>query len=144
MAGRNVVVDRRIYHPDDIIIREGDKGYSFYIVESGLVEVYKMGPEGYPVVIGRIGAGGIFGEMAIIDNSERMASVRAVTTTVVKALPRDYLDKRLARLDPVVRGILKVFSGHIRFLTELQAQQGISLPPTDRPVEDPELAEYYN
>lgn len=144
MSPRHTIMDRRIYHPDDVIIKEGEKGYQFYIVESGMVEVFKLGCDGFPVVVGRIGPGGIFGEMSIIDGTDRMASVRAVQTTVVKALPRDYLDKRLAKLDPVVRGILKVFSGHIRFLTELQAQQGISLPPTERPVEDPALLHYYN
>lgn len=123
-----VIIDRRMYGPEEMVIKEGDKGYHFYIVESGLVEVFKKGNDGKPLVLGRVGAGGIFGEMAIIDDSERMASVKAVQATTVKVFPRDYLDQRLARADPVVKAILKVFVGHIRFLSELQTKQGFQIP----------------
>lgn len=123
-----VIIDRRMYGPEEIILKEGEKGYHFYIVESGLVEVFKLDSDGKPTALGRVGPGGIFGEMAIIDDSPRMASVKAVQGTTVKVFPRDYLDQRLTKADPVVRAILKVFVGHIRFLSDLQIKQGFNIP----------------
>jgi CRP-like cAMP-binding protein len=126
-----------MYGPEEIVLKEGEKGYHFFIVESGLVEVFKKGPDGKPMVLGRVGPGGIFGEMAIIDDSERMASVKAVQATTVKVFPRDYLDQRLVKADPVVKAILKVFVGHIRFLSDLQAKQGFQIPQQNITVDRP-------
>ena len=61
----------------EFFFREGDRGESMFVLESGTVDVVRNG-SGTPVVLCTLGAGDSFGEMALIDLGPRSASVRAV------------------------------------------------------------------
>lgn len=65
----------------DVIIFEGDEGREIYIVREGTLDVIKNG-----VKIGELSEGDTFGEMAIIDNQTRSATVRATTDVVLSKL----------------------------------------------------------
>lgn len=56
-----------------VVIQEGDAGNVLYIVESGAVEVYN------DAVQRRLGPGSLFGELALLYNCTRTASVRVLT-----------------------------------------------------------------
>jgi CRP-like cAMP-binding protein len=116
------IADRRTYGPGDVIIREGDTGAgdSFFLIEKGAVEVYKKSNNGQKIVIGKIPAGGIFGEMAVIDDKPRMASAAAVEHTICRVIPRNLLEKKIAGSDKLVQAIIKIFIQNIRTITELQ------------------------
>jgi CRP-like cAMP-binding protein len=81
LAGR--LVPLRL-EPGTEIVREGDPGDRFYIVAEGTVEVSEYGRS-----ISEIGAGGYFGEIALIRDIPRTASVRAKSPVVLYALDRD-------------------------------------------------------
>lgn len=61
----------------EFFFREGDRGESMFVLESGTVDVVRNG-SGTSVVLCTLGAGDSFGEMALIDLGPRSASVRAV------------------------------------------------------------------
>jgi|SRR5579871_4801039 len=69
----------------DVIIREGDDGDLFYVVESGSVEVTK---EGRHVVT--LGPGEYVGEIALLRDVPRTATVTATEPTVLQALDREH------------------------------------------------------
>ncbi|WP_052711838.1 cyclic nucleotide-binding domain-containing protein [Elstera litoralis] len=117
------LADRRLYNPGAVIVSEGDEGYSLYLIETGSVEVFKTLPTG-ETILGRIGKGGIFGEMALVDDSKRMASVRAAELTTCQIFPREYFQYRLGRSDKLIQALMRIFTGHIRSLTQLQADVG--------------------
>jgi CRP-like cAMP-binding protein len=62
----------------DVVFSEGDKGDVMYVVRSGEVDIVKNGK-----VMETLGPGGVFGEMALIDGSPRVATVRAKTDCVL-------------------------------------------------------------
>lgn len=78
------------YAPGDLIIKENDAGESAYFIESGKVAVYKDN-NGQQVHIAYLTAGATFGEMSMVDDLPRSASVRAVEPTVVREFHRDDL-----------------------------------------------------
>ena len=119
------IADRRTYGAGDVILREGDSGDSFFLIEKGAVEVYKRGPNGEKIVIGKIPAGGIFGEMAVIDDKPRMASAAATEHTICRVIPRALLEKKIAGSDKLVQAIIKIFIQNIRTITELQIAKAI-------------------
>jgi CRP/FNR family cyclic AMP-dependent transcriptional regulator len=62
------------FAPGEVVFAEGDKGEHMYVVRSGEVEIKRDG-----VVVESLSAGGIFGEMALIDGSPRSATACAKT-----------------------------------------------------------------
>lgn len=114
------------YNAGDTIIREGDPSDALYIVQKGMVEVIVPRgtvpdipgpPEPQPVV--RLGEGQMFGEMGLVDQGRRSATVRAlVDGTTVFVLPRDAFldlcDSRRALGYIVMRNIARDLSFKLR------------------------------
>ncbi|HVM25426.1 MAG TPA: cyclic nucleotide-binding domain-containing protein [Candidatus Limnocylindrales bacterium] len=63
---------RRRYAPGEVIVREGESGIAFYIVLTGSARVEQGGQ-----AIGQLAAGDFFGELALIEEHERTATVVA-------------------------------------------------------------------
>lgn len=76
----------------DVIIREHDSGDEAYYVIKGSVEVRKEF-NGKEIFLRSFSTGEIFGEMAVIDESPRSASVIALEDTEVRIIHRDHLLK---------------------------------------------------
>jgi CRP-like cAMP-binding protein len=70
----------------DYFFREGDEGGSLFVLRSGSVSVERV-CEGETVVLGRLGAGDCFGEMALVDFCPRSASVRASEACTALKIP---------------------------------------------------------
>lgn len=62
------------FNAGDVVFRAGDKGDKMYVVRAGEVEIERDGK-----VVETVTAGGIFGEMALIDGAPRAAAARAKT-----------------------------------------------------------------
>src|SRR6516225_2616246 len=72
-----VRMQTRQYEPGEVIFRENDIGEIAYVIVSGRVEVLKnLG--GQNIHIAYIGAGEPFGEMSMIDEKPRSATIVAV------------------------------------------------------------------
>ena len=67
---------QRTYAAEETIVREGSTGTALYIVLSGLARVERAGE-----VIGQVSGGDFFGELALIEEHPRSASVVAVEET---------------------------------------------------------------
>lgn len=76
----------------DILFKEGDKGSLAYVIQEGEVEVVKI-TDGREVLLAVRGPGDVIGEMALLDESPRNATVRARTDTSMLAIPKAGLDE---------------------------------------------------
>lgn len=74
------------YEPGEVVFEEGDSGDSLFMILSGEVEVVKRFADG-PVVVGELGPGEYFGEMALLGRHPRSATVRARSALDVLVLP---------------------------------------------------------
>jgi len=69
--------------PGEAIIKQGDEGDNFYVVDEGVFEIFVNGNK-----VVEIGAGGSFGELALMYNTPRAATVKAKEDSVVWAVDR--------------------------------------------------------
>ena len=99
------------------IFDEGDFGDRAYIVEDGIVEISrKVGGE--KMTLGTVERNGIFGEMALIDESKRIASAVAVIDTVLIPVPKVAIQSILANADPLLRKLVSVLVSNARSLSD--------------------------
>ena len=127
------MITMRQFGPGEIIIKEHDMGETAYIIDRGRVEVTKQ-LNGEMVHLGYIEAGETFGEMSMIDDKPRSATVTAVEETVAREIHRDEFFDSL-RTDPEISiSILKVLFERLResHVKILQLQQ-----TTTKTFEDP-------
>lgn len=75
------------YAAGAVIFEEGQPGRHLYVIRSGTVDVLKKRASG-PEVIKRLGPGDHFGEMALLGNVPRNATIRAVTDVEVYKMDR--------------------------------------------------------
>ncbi|XP_013105254.2 cGMP-dependent protein kinase 1 [Stomoxys calcitrans] len=76
------------FKQNDFIINEDDEGSEIYVSEEGKFDVIKQDK-----VIGQFGGETVFGELAILYNAKRFASIRAVTNAKVWKIDRDKFRK---------------------------------------------------
>lgn len=77
-------LDREVYKPGDVIIKEGEVGENFYLIEKGEANVFKEN-EG---LVSSLKRGDYFGEVALLNDLPRQASVIAKTEVQVATLDK--------------------------------------------------------
>jgi CheY-like chemotaxis protein len=104
---------RRRFKAGEQIFSEGDAGAEAYVIESGRVLIFKH-VDGQKVPLGELGASGVFGEMALIDDEPRMASAEAASDTVCLVLPKSTLKAQLNRTPDLVILVVETLLHDIR------------------------------
>ncbi|MFW6292766.1 MAG: ATP-binding protein [Spirochaetota bacterium] len=102
------------FQPGQIIFRENAPAERFFIVTDGMVEVWKDYASPSPDLLAVHGQGHLFGEMALIDDLPRSATVVAKTDTRVLYLFRGEFDRVLRENPPVALSILRSLSAMVR------------------------------
>jgi CRP/FNR family cyclic AMP-dependent transcriptional regulator len=77
----------RTFPKNTIVVREGDRTDSLYIIISGRVKIY-VSDEGKEIVLGESGPGEYFGEM-VLDEGPRSASVMTLEPTQFLVVPKE-------------------------------------------------------
>lgn len=119
-------VDKKFFQEGETVFQEGDLGDAAYIVESGLVGIFKS-VEGEDVQLATMNMGELFGEMAIIDGSKRMAHAVALEDSVLVCLPRAGLEAMLAKQAPMVKTLIKILVDNLRSVHEVYMKRPRSL-----------------
>ncbi len=93
-------IARAHYRPGDFIFVEGEPAMSFYVIEQGEVEVFRRDAEGQQSLLTVFGPGEFFGEIALLDGSVRIGSVRARTAVEVLVMGKEVFSKISGALTP--------------------------------------------
>ena len=107
------------YSPGSVLITQGEKGFGLFILTKGTVRITRANsPDGAEEVLGTAGAGDVIGEMALLDDMPRSATVTAVdevTALVVPFWDFRIILSRIFRSDPDVGlDLLAVLSRRLR------------------------------
>jgi CRP/FNR family transcriptional regulator, cyclic AMP receptor protein len=110
-----------------ILCHEGERGHEMYIVLRGTVTLSKTVSD-HETVLGQLESGAYFGEMALIGDAPRSATIRAATNLDYLAIDRDTLMTVIAQFPTVALQILRGYNDRLADTTERLAR--LSARPT--------------
>jgi hypothetical protein len=121
VAGR---VQELNFDKDEVIVRKGDRGDSFYVIVSGKVQVWDGDR-----LLNELGDGGIFGELALLDPAPRSASVKATEPVHVLQLDESHFRLVLAERPEVSSAVIHVLTSYLRSLLRGREVPGPAIQP---------------
>ena len=117
-GGRSAIAERAVevtFPPERPIARQGEVGTGFFLVVRGRVRVVHDG-----VTIALLGPGEVFGEISVLDQMPRIASVIAVEPTTCLAVASWDFERLLEEQPKVAIGLLRTVARRLRQVTEMQ------------------------
>lgn len=112
MAKDRVILERRFIPKNTVIIKQGEEAFFAYLIQSGSVSVYKE-KDGETVELAQLGMGEICGEMALINEELRSASVKAIEDCNLIVITRRAFEDKLNSSDPTIQAIVKMLIDRI-------------------------------
>ena len=112
MSKDSVILERRFVPEGTLVMKQGDQGNCSYLIQSGSVQVF-MEKDGRRVILTKLELGQIFGEMALIFDEPRTASVIALEDTNLIAITRQNFERKLNNTDPTIRAIVTMLTQRI-------------------------------
>jgi CRP/FNR family cyclic AMP-dependent transcriptional regulator len=113
------------FEPKEVIFTEGDKGDFVCFVTKGILDVLKKNDKGKDVIIASLVRGRSLGEMAIIDDFPRSATVRSKTRSTLLILTRKGFEQLLEQHPQigikVLKGLARLLSMNLRKTSSLLA-----------------------
>ena len=126
------LMGQQTFDEGEVIFTDGDHGDCAFVVETGVVEISKDA-EGHKVVLGVIRDGGMFGEMALVDNAPRMATATAKEACECVVIRKEEFQKSLMVASPFVTLLVHMLLKNVRSISD-QFIDYIS--ETDRKLKD--------
>ena len=96
----------KTFVPGEVLLREGDAGGVAYMIEHGRVEVTKMA-EGRKVVLNTLGPGAIVGEIAILCDVPRTATVTATGKTVTLRISKELFFRLITEFPQIAVEVMR-------------------------------------
>lgn len=113
------------YGPGEIVFQEGERGDIMYIIWSGRVALVK-GNLDSPTILAYRGAGEIIGEMAIIENQPRSATIVALENLRILGINRGRFERLLQETPSVSLSIMEMLSSRLRRSDEARSTGELS------------------
>jgi len=104
----------RKYAKDEAVFHADEAGDVFCLIQSGAVKVTMISPEGKEIILSMLGPGDFFGEMALLDDHPRSATVVATEPLEVLTIFRNDFLQILAENFSIARKILAELSKRLR------------------------------
>ena len=107
------------YGKDAIVVGHEEPGDALYIIASGRAKAVLLGESGREMILYLFRPGDFFGEMSILDNQPRSATVQAVEDTTVLVLKREAFLRHLRDHPTTAISILQEMSSRLRRADEV-------------------------
>jgi CRP/FNR family cyclic AMP-dependent transcriptional regulator len=107
----------RSFPKNTVVIHENDPADSLFIIESGRVKVYCSDKNGKEFIMNTQSEGDYFGELALLDDSSRSASVRTVEKSSFCIIYKDDFNRVLEQHPNIGRKLIQNLAARVRKLT---------------------------
>ena len=114
LASIAAVAKTRRYARDDAIFHADESGDVFFLIREGQVKVTMISPEGKEIILSMLGPGDFFGEMALLDDEPRSATIIATEPLEVVTIFRNDFLAILNENFSITRKVLAELSRRLR------------------------------
>ncbi|MEX1196952.1 MAG: EAL domain-containing protein [Pseudohongiellaceae bacterium] len=104
----------KLFKAGDIIMREGEMGQCAWLIQSGRVSIFIHREDGHVIEVGSRGPGSIIGEMAIVDDQPRSATVQAIEDCRVLEVSKNDYTRSVNAAHPIIRLVSQVILARYR------------------------------
>jgi CRP/FNR family cyclic AMP-dependent transcriptional regulator len=108
----------RNYPKNTVIINENDHADSLYLIESGKVKVYCSDKNGKEFIMNTLEAGDYFGELALLDDDKRTASVRTMEKSSFMIIYKEDFNKVIDEQPNIAKTLIRNLTRRVRKLTK--------------------------
>ena len=108
------VAKTRRYAKDDVVFHADESGDIFCLIREGQVKVTMISPEGKEIILSLLGPGDFFGEMALLDDEPRSATVVATESLDLVTIWRSDFLQILAENFDITKKVLAEISRRLR------------------------------
>ena len=128
------VMNERKYEAGEIIIQQGDDGDDLYVVESGHLDCYQNASDGSEKFLLTYGPGDAFGELALLYNTPRGATIKAKTAGTLWSLDRESFNNIVKEAAIKKREKYEKFLSGIKLLADMRPYERIKIADALRPM----------
>jgi len=118
LAAIEAIAVTRNFPKNSVIINEGDMANAMYVVSSGKVRVYVSDEQGKEFILNTMGPGEYFGELSLLDDEKRSASVITTEKSAFSIIYKDEFAKALLNNPSLAMALLKNLASSVRKLTD--------------------------
>lgn len=111
------------YPAQTVLCRQGEIEHTFYVVVNGRVSVVQRVDEGEERLLGLLGNHAIFGEMSLIDDSPRMATVTTLVPTTVLEITEQVFDQLVLNSPAVAYAVVQRILASTRQLDQRSIEE---------------------
>lgn len=108
----------RRFKKNTVVILDGDESDSLYLILKGKVKIFLTDEAGKEVILNYQTEGEYFGEMALLDDQPRSASVVTMEPSEFAVLPKTQFLQCISKHPEIAMGIIQHLSSRMRTLTE--------------------------
>jgi len=108
------------------LFRQGEAGNAAYIVNSGSIGIYRE-VEDKKIPLATLRKGELFGEMAVIDGSPRMATAFTLEDCTLTMISVDLMAEKMKKTDPFIKALITMLLGNLRSVHDSYTPKARSL-----------------
>jgi cAMP-dependent protein kinase regulator len=105
-------LEPELYHDGEVIIRQGERGDSFFIIVDGETKVSQVNEQG-EVEVARLYPSSYFGEIALLTDRPRAATVTAIGNVKVVKMDRDRFNRVMGPCEEILRRNMEIYNQYI-------------------------------
>lgn len=107
------IYDRKAVPAGTVFIRQGTEGYDAFLIQAGRVRVFRE-ENSTEIDLVELEEGNIIGEIALIMDEPRTASVQAITDVTLVIITREDFQRMMLKSDQTVQSVLKLLSTRLK------------------------------
>jgi len=109
---------KRTFQKNAVVINEGDEANSLFIIIEGSLKVFLGNEEGKEIIINTLGPGEHFGELALLDDEPRSASVMTLEKSSIGVISKADFQSVLTRHPELALKLLAEMTRRVRVLSD--------------------------